>query len=322
MAEWDRGFPGKLSGVPYLALLVGLAMVIVWLTVVAGRSNSSSSASSTTGTEELMCQTLSHGKLLGLLPEASGLALSLRTPNVLWSLNDSDAPVVIALDPAGDTIGRVRIAGADVNNWEDVSVAPCSNGSCLYVADAGNGGGTQRNEVVIYRVPEPRPDDKETARAEVFNAAYPEGEDHEAEAVFVIDQQLYLVTKGHPSLLFRFPREMPHGTLATLERIGQVPTERFLKGTIPRRTRITDGETSPDGRWVALRTNEALLVYRSRDLAAGNTNSLWHANLRALDEVQGEGVAISDDGDVYLASEGGSQHRPGTFAHLKCALPQ
>ena len=322
MAEWDRGLSDRLSGVPYLALLVGLAMVIVWLAVVAGRSNSSSSVASTAGTEELACQTLAHDKLLGSLPEASGLALSLRTPNVLWSLNDSDAPDVIALDPAGDTIGRVRISGAHVNNWEDVSVAPCGNGSCLYVADTGNGGGTQRNDVVIYRVPEPGPGDKETAPAEVFNAAYPEGEDHEAEAVFVIDEQLFLVTKGHPSTLFRFPREMPHGSLATLERIGEVPTERFLKGTIPRRTRITDGETSPDGRWVALRTNEALLVYRSRDLIAGHMNTLWHADLRALDETQGEGVAISNDGDVYLAGEGGGRGLPGTFAHMKCALPQ
>ena len=90
MAEWDRGLSDRLSGVPYLALLVGLAMVIVWLAVVAGRSNSSSSASPTTGTEELACQTLAHDKLLGSLPEASGLALSLRTPNVLWSLNDSE----------------------------------------------------------------------------------------------------------------------------------------------------------------------------------------------------------------------------------------
>jgi hypothetical protein len=322
MAEWRPGLSEKLTGLPYLVILVGLAIVIVWLAEVAGRSNPSSSASSVPGTEELSCQTVVKGKLLGSLPEASGLAVSIRTPGVLWSLNDSDGPVVTAMDSAGETVGRVRVSGADVNNWEDVSVAPCRDGSCLYVADSGNGGGTQRNEVVVYRVPEPRPNDKETPPAEVFNAAYPEGEDHEAEAVFVIDQQLYLVTKGHPSLLFRFPREMPHGSLALLEQIGQVPTERFLKGTIPRRTRITDGETSPDGRWVALRTNEALLVYRSRDLAAGNTNSLWHADLRALDETQGEGVAISNDGDVYLAAEGGGRGLPGTFAHIKCALPQ
>ena len=321
MAEWHPRFSGGLGGAPYFALLIGLAIVIVWLAVVAGRSSTSSSAFSTTGTEELACRTLANGKLLRSLPEASGLALSGRTPDVLWSLNDSDAPVVIALDPDGKEISRVHITGADVNNWEDVSVAPCGNRSCLYIADTGNGGGTQRNDVVMYRVPEPTPDDKETSPAEVFNAAYPEGEDHEAEAVFVVDEQLYLVTKGHPSLLFRFPREMPPGSLATLERIGQVPTERFLKDSIRRRTRITDAETSPDGQWIALRTNDALLVYRTRDLIAGHMDHLWHADLRSLSEPQGEGVAVSNDGDVYLAGEGGGLDRPGIFSHLKCQLP-
>src|SRR5258705_7480999 len=101
MAEWHRRLSGRLSGVPYFALLVGLAIVIVWLAVVAGRSSARSSASSTTGTDELACRTLANGNPLKSLPEASGLALSHRTPEVLWSLNDSSAPVVIALDTAG-----------------------------------------------------------------------------------------------------------------------------------------------------------------------------------------------------------------------------
>jgi hypothetical protein len=134
--------------------------------------------------------------------------------------------------------------------------------------------------------------------------------------------QLFLVTKGHPSTMFAFPREMPPGSLTTLERLGEVPTERFLKSTIPRRIRITDGETSPDGRWVALRTNEALLLYQSQELIAHRMSHLWHADLRALDEPQGEGVAISNDGDVYLAGEGGGSGRPGTLEQMKCALPE
>jgi len=322
MAEWYPKLSGRFGSIAYFALLIVVAIVVVWQAVAAGRRSATMlSAPSTAGTGELACQTLSHGKLMGLLPEASSLALSRRTPNVVWSLNDSDAPVVIALNSQGEALGRVRVAGADVSNWEDVSVAPCGDGSCLYVADTGNGGGTQRNDVVIYRVPEPKPDDKATLPAEVFNAAYPADEDHEAEAVFVVDGQLFLVTKGHPSLLFRFPRNIPHGSLATLDRIGQVPTERFLKDSIPRRTRITDAETSPDGNWVALRTNDALLLYRTRDLITGNTNRLWHADLRPLDETQGEGVAISDTGDIYLAGEGGGHGLPGTFAHMKCSLP-
>ncbi len=329
MAGQPERLVRAIGSAAYPTLLVALAIVVVWQVVAARRAGertettAAAGATSTPGqTDELSCDTLAHGKLLGVLPEASGLALSIRTPGVLWSLNDSSAPVVIALNPSGQVLGTVRITGADVNNWEDVSVAQCGNGSCLYVADTGNGGGTQRNDVVIYRVPEPTPGDKATAPAEVFNAAYPENEDHEAEAVFVANGQLYLVTKGHPSLMFRFPRTMPPGSLVTLERVGQVPTERFLKDTISRQTRITDAETSPDGNWVALRTNTALLLYRTPDVIAGNLDHLWHADLRSLDETQGEGVAMSDAGDVYLAGEGGGHGLPGTFAHIKCQLPK
>ena len=310
----------QLLTVAYPWFLAAILIVFVWQAVAARRAavpppppNADANA--------LNCKTLSKDVMLGALPEASGLALSARTPGILWSMNDSSTPVVIALDTMGRILNSVRITGADVNNWEDVSVAPCGNGSCLYVADTGNGGGTQRNDVVLYRVPEPGPTDARTAPATVFNAAYPADEDHEAEAVFVAAGQLYLVTKGHPSLVFRFPQRMDAGTLATLERVGEVPTERFQATAIRRQTRITDAETSPDGKWVAMRTNKALLLYRTTDVTAGHFDTFWHLDLAALDEAQGEGVAMSNDGDVYLAGEGGGHGLPGTFAHVKCSLP-
>lgn len=114
---------------------------------------------------------------------------------------------------------------------------------------------------------------------------------------------------------------MEKGSLATLERAGTVPTERFQATTIRRQTRITDAETSPDGKWVAMRTNKELLLYRADDVVAGHFDRFWQFDLSPLDETQGEGVAITNDGDVYLASEGGGHGLPGTFAHLKCQLP-
>ena len=316
-----RRLLARLMTAAYPWLLAATLIVFVWQTVAARRAAvppppPDADASS------LNCKTLSHAVLLGPIPEASGLALSARTPGILWSMNDSGTPAVFAIDVMGRVLSSVRITGADVNNWEDVSVGPCGNGSCLYVADTGNGGGTQRNDVVIYRVPEPAPTDSRSAPAETFNAAYPADEDHESEAVFVAGGQLYLVTKGHPSLVFRFPRRMDAGTLATLEDIGQVPTEQFQATTIRRQTRITDAETSPDGKWVAMRTNKALLLYRAADVIAGRLDKVWHLDLTPLDEPQGEGVAITNDGDVYLAGEGGGHGLPGTFAHLKCALPR
>jgi hypothetical protein len=311
---------GRIFTLLYPWTLAAILSVFVWQTVAARRSTPAP-PSPLDKSDELHCDTVTHGIMLGQLPEASGLALSRRTPGVLWSMNDTSIPVVIGLDQMGHVVGQVRITNADVNNWEDVSVAPCDRGgSCLYVADTGNGGGTQRNDVVVYRVPEPAPTDAHTAPADVIDASYPNDEDHEAEALFVAGGQLYLVTKGHPSTVFRFPRPLQTGTLNTLERVGEVPTEHFQATTIRRQTRITDAETSPDGNWVAMRTNKALLIFRSADILAGHLSKFRYLDLGPLDEPQGEGVALSNDGDVYLAGEGGGKGLPGTFAHMKCSL--
>jgi hypothetical protein len=167
-------------------------------------------------------------------------------------------------------------------------------------------------------VREPLPGDRETAPADVFDVAYPDGEDHESDAMFVLNGQLFLITKGHPAVLFAFPQNLTSGTMQTLERLGEIPTAGFPPGAIPRRYRVTDAEASPDGQWVAIRTNDALLVYRSADLLARRMHTFWRADLRFLAEPRGEGVAISNEGDVFLASEGVSEGT-GTFAHLKCA---
>jgi len=304
----------------YPWVLAVILIIFVWQTVAA-RRGATAPSTSPDAKNTLSCSTTLHDAMLGALPEASGLALSARTPGVLWSMNDSGVPFVFPLDAMGRVLGRVRVEGADINNWEDVSVAPCAGKSCLYIADTGNGGGTQRNDVVLYRMHEPAPTDTKTSTVEAFNAVYPADEDHEAEAMFVADGQPYLVTKGHPSLVFRFPRRMEAGTLATLERVGTVPTERYQATTIRKETRITDAETSPDGKWVAMRTNKELMLYRAADIVAGHFEMFWQYDLSPLDEAQGEGVAISNDGDVYLASEGGGKGLPGTFAHLKCNLP-
>jgi hypothetical protein len=306
--------------IAYLGTLLGVAALVVWYSLGHRTATSADAPAADGSVMPLACLVTSQGKL-PTLPEASGLALSRRDPTVLWSLNDSGPPAVVPLSQSGEPLGRVRIAGANVNDWEDVSVGLCGGESCLYIADTGDGGGTQRNDVVVYRVREPLPGDRETAPADVFDAAYPDGEDHESDAVFVLNEQLFLITKGHPAVLFAFPRDMAAGTMQALERMGEIPTAGFPPGTIPRRYRVTDAEASPNGQWVAVRTNDALLVYRSVDLLARRTHTFWRTDLRFLSEPRGEGVAISDTGDVYLASERVSEGA-ATFTHLKCALEQ
>jgi len=315
---WDAIVRERTRQIVYVATLFVVGAVVVWYALAHRPDSTADAAASNDSVTPLSCDVVARGKL-PTLPEASSLAISRRDPHVLWSLNDSGPPTITALNTSGELLSRVRVTGANVNDWEDVTVAPCGNQSCLYIADAGNGGGTQRNDVVIYRVREPLSSDKETAPAEVFDAAYPDGEDHESDAVFALNGQLFLITKGHPAMLFAFPRDLTAGTMQTLERIGEIPTAGFPAGTIPRRYRVTDAEASPDGRWVAIRTNDALLIYRGADLYAHRTASFWRTDLRFLSEPRGEGVAISDEGDVFLASERVSEGT-AAFTHLKCAL--
>ena len=313
----------QFAGTAYFCAIVAAASLLGWGATVAARRHASTpaAASAPTSAHELSCDLRTRPQLIGALPEASGLAVSRRTPDVLWSMDDSDDPVVVPLSTSGVAKSRVRVTGATVKDWEDVSVGPCANGSCLYIADIGNEG-TKRQTVTVYRVPEPKAGDAATAPAEALDFDYPDGH-HDAEASFVApDGTLFIITKGHPTILFRAPRDARPGVASTLERVAELPIDNVLNDHDKKRSRITDAETSPDGTWVILRTNAELLLYRTRDLIAGKSGDVWHVDLRSLDETQGEGVAMSDAGDVYLAGEGGGKGLPGTFAHIRCALPK
>lgn len=264
------------------------------------------------------CRVAAGPLALGELPEASGVAVSRLSSGVLWAVNDSGKPLLFALDPSGAVKGKVRVAGAAIDDWEDIAVGPCPAGSCIYVADIGDNNAT-RSHVTIYRVPEPSPRDASTAAAEVFRATYPDGP-HDAEAFFVTDAGWFIVTKGNtgPVALYRFPSALRSGTTVRLERVGSPRDARKAKWG----DRITGAAASPDGHWIALRSHEAILFFRADELVAGRWQDARHVDLRGLRERQGEGIAIGADHTVYLVGEGGGHSRPGTLARLDCTFPQ
>jgi hypothetical protein len=308
----------------YFGALFLSAAVVVWdATARAGHHAPAATVKPARG-QELACEVPDTSnrrlQMLGEVPEASGLALSRRSPGLLWSMNDSGDSKLFALSTTGELRGRVNIAGATIRDWEDVSAGSCPNGTCLYISDIGDGS-SERMQVTIYRVPEPEPDDETTPPADALVFNYPD-KPHDAEATFVLpDQTLFIITKGHPTVLYRAPRGPAPGASARLTKVADLPVDQFLMDEERRRSRITDAETTPDGRWVALRTNAELLLVRTSDLVQGKMTDVWHADLRPFDETQGEGVAITNAGDVYLAGEGGGHGLPGTFAYMKCRLP-
>ena len=242
------------------------------------------------------------------LPEASGLAVSRRHPGILWSHNDSgNSTTLFAVDSAGALRARVRVPVA-TRDWEDISAARCPAGDCLYLADIGDNR-LARTRLHVYRIPEPRLDARETAAPEVFTATYPDGA-HNAEALFVVDDAVFVITRDRASAVYRAPLPAGAGGDLSLRRVGQLALAS-----------ITDAETSPDGAWIVARTAKAVLLYAPADLTRGGTlRETWRISIEGLKEPQGEGVALDRDGMLYLVSEGRAWSRAGRFISLRCAF--
>jgi hypothetical protein len=265
----------------------------------------------------MQCRLAARPLALRELPEASGIAASRRNPGVLWSHNDSGEPVVFALDTLGRVRGRVRIVGAKVGDWEDVAVGPCPSGTCLYLADIGDNRASRRH-ITVYRVREPAVGDNVTASAEAFDATYPDGA-NDAEALFVTADRggdVFVMTKGDtgPVVLYRYPRPLRSGSTVRLERVAT------LHARPKNNERITGASASPDGNWVVLRTNDALMFFHTTDMTSGRFGDAQRFDLKQLREPQGEGVALLADGTVYLVGEGGGKGYAGSLAKVACAL--
>jgi len=249
------------------------------------------------------CQVASK-KPLPRIKEASGLTLSRRTSGVLWTHNDSGQPVLYAFDTSGTLRGRVAVPNATVVDWEDVTAAHCPSGDCLYIADIGDNE-RSRSAITIYRIPEPQPADAQTAPPEVFTATYSDGA-HDAEALFVVGDSLFVITKDDAGILYRIGPGGP----------GQVKAERIGELGIPR---VTDADVSADGKTVVVRTNNEVAFYQTAVLVAGKSPKPdLRFSVRQAKEPQGEGVAFDGNRTLYLTSEG---RDGGQLSALTCTLP-
>ena len=251
------------------------------------------------------------------IDESSGTAVSRAHPGIIWTHNDSgDGPVVYAVDAAGQAHGAVRVEGAEARDWEDISIAPCAGGHCLFIGDIGDNDAA-RDHVVLYRVPEPAPGDSVTERAARLEVRYPDGP-RDAETLFVLpDERLYLASKGEdgPIELYRVPGTFDDGSVV-LERIATLSS-----GPVELGDRMTGGDATFDGEWVVLRTYRDLLLYRSAELIEGEAVPAGRVDISGLGEVQGEGVAFGEEGLVVLMGEAGPGGVEGTIATLRCVLP-
>ena len=284
------------------SLAVALVMMVGYAATGDGNKTSDPFAS------PISCQATSTLTSIADIREASGLASSRRTPQLLWAHNDSADPAIYGVGEDGVVRGRVRIAGASVVDWEAITSAECPGGDCLFIGDIGDND-RGRGSITVYRVVEPAPSDKTSSDAVAIEGVYPEGP-QDAEAMFLLNGTLFIVTKGEgaPVRLYRFPA-LEAGSRQTLQLVATLSPAADKSG------RVTDAAVSPDGRWVALRSNDVVHFYPAQALAAGTPGTPRAFDVRSLKEPQGEGLAWRDPQTLFLAGEGAEG---GTFVRVSC----
>ena len=305
-------------GPSLIALSAGLMWVVVFTQLMPAKEPPRLGRAEVSISAAAMAPCTGGNKLAELpeVAEASGLTVSRRNSDVLWTHNDSGQPILYAVGIDGKLRGRVRVTGAQMDDWEDVSVGPCPQGSCIYIADIGDNK-NERRAIAIYRVPEPAPGETATQEADVFYATYPD-QPQDAEAFFVDPRgTMFVVTKGEgsPISLYRFAGQPAPGSTTTLQRVAT------LAGHAKKPMRITDADMSWDGKWVVLRTLDELELYKASDLLSGHAGTPLEYDLTPLAEPQGEGLAVARDGTVYLVGEARNGIGGGTLARLSCKLP-
>ncbi|MCR1783866.1 hypothetical protein KVF89_15100 [Nocardioides carbamazepini] len=212
------------------------------------------------------------------ITESSGLV---ARDGLVVTVNDSgDGNRIFTVDPAtGDTVGTTRWQG-EARDIE--ALAPAGDGE-VWVGDIGDNAGT-RDHVEVARVPFGRGEREIVAPA--YRLTYPDGP-HDAETLLAdpATGRLYVVAKEFIGRLYAAPERLdpdgPNELTAVDDVLGIA----------------TDGSFHPDGKHLVLRNYGQAAIYTWPGLDRV-------AQVDLPSQPQGEGLAISESGEVLVGSEG------------------
>ncbi len=241
----------------------------------------------------------------------------------VWVLEDGgNADKLRELDKSGQVLKTLEVKNAKNIDWEALTTDATGN---MYIGDFGNNE-NRRQDLVVYRLPNPETAWGDSIRAEKIHFSYPDQSkfppkkakrNFDVEAFFHFGDSLYLITKN---------RAEPFDGTATVYRIPDVPGE-YQAQTVARlslcddaRTCIvTDAALSPKGDRLVLLTYGKLFVYE-----AFSPSRLGEQKGRMIElqtNTQLEAVCFASDTLLYLADER-SIGRGGNLYRLPLPRPK
>jgi len=245
------------------------------------------------------------------------LARSAEQSALLWTHNDrGNNPVLIATDEQGRLVQQVSVR-ASAEDWEDLESATCGEGTCLYIGDIGDND-DEREEIAVHVVAEPEPGVAQVSPELTIRARFPDGP-RDAESLFVLPGgDVFIVTKGrrHDVSLYRSPIPQIPSETVTLTHVRMLFPEPQDDDD-----RVTAASSTPDGRWVGIRTYRTLYIYEAGALVSDRPVAPTEIDLEPLAEAQGEGLAMEDDGTVWLSSEAANRRSRAALNRLSCVFP-
>jgi hypothetical protein len=261
-------------------------------------------------------------RLPAVLMESSGLAIT--TPGKIWSHNDSgNENQLYCFNLDGVLIRTITISNATNIDWEDLTVDPQKR---IYIGDFGNNNNS-RNNLVIYRIPDPETFTESSVTAEVINFSYedqtsfpppPSEMNYEMEAVIWHNDSLFLFTKDRTSPFAGYTKmyKMP-ATPGT--HVAKASGSFFLGTTIPS-ARVTAADIHESSGRLALLVPNRVIVFSnysgSRFFQGKVKNYPFTAILGQI-----ESLVFASDSVIYISEEGAGS-TPGFLYEVKFPVQQ
>lgn len=264
-------------------------------------------------------------QLKSVMKEISGLACSRTTPGYLWAHGDENTSgnrKIIAIQPDGTLAMTVNLTTPSTtrDDWEDIATGVYGNKNYVFVGAIGDNDLQFNDSYYIYYFEEPAiSSGTQTVTVNTIRYGYPDNQPHNTETLMYdnVEQMFYIVDKVKDAkcALYKLPFRTDYGT--SLQRVTKVCD----LGNGSKFNYCTGGDITPDGRWMAIKNKNYVLLWERQGTESLSTTALRDpVQVKAYQtEEQGESLAWLDATTFYTTSD--SKDDTPIYSYTRASVP-